>query len=244
MNTFMALQSKLIILQAISQKNCVLCGMTSKQDLCTACRDNLPQIPANHCPTCLLPVATSLTCGTCLKTQPAFTRSIAALQYTFPVNALIHSLKYQSNLAIAPVLANLLLEKTNVAKKPDFIVPMPLHPKRLKERGFNQALEIARYISNHNKITLLPDTCIRVRNTASQTTLPWTDRQKNIRDAFSCKMDFSSKHVAVVDDVMTTGATLNEISKVLRQCGAEEVSGWMVARAFLELNKTTINTHF
>jgi len=240
----MTLQSKSIILQAINQKNCVLCDITCKQDLCISCRDNLPQIPTNHCPTCLLPVTTSLTCGSCLKNPPAFTRTIAALRYTFPVDALIHALKYQSNLAIAPVLANLLLEKTSAAKKPDFIVPMPLHPKRLKERGFNQALEIARYISSHNKITLLPDTCMRVRDTAAQTKLPWKDRQKNIRDAFSCKMDFSSKHVAVVDDVMTTGATLNEISKVLRQCGAEEVSGWMVARALPELNKTTINTHF
>ncbi len=240
----MLLQSQSSILQAISQKNCLLCGISSEQDLCISCRDNLPQIPANHCPTCLLPVATSLTCGTCLKKPPAFTRIIAALHYTFPVDALIHSLKYQSNLAIAPVLANLLLEKTNIARKPDFIIPMPLHPKRLRERGFNQALEIARQLPNNNKITLLPNACTRTRNTPSQTGLPWKDRQKNIRDAFSCKMDFSSKHVAVVDDVLTTGATLNEIAKVLRNCGATEVSGWVIARALPGLNKTTINTDF
>ncbi len=244
MHTFMALQNNPIILQAVSLRNCVLCGITCKQDLCIACRDNLPQIPNNHCPTCLLPVATSLTCGTCLKKPPAFTRAIAALQYSFPVDALIHTLKYQSNLAIAPILANLLLEKTNKLKKPDFIIPMPLHPTKLKERGFNQALEIARCLSSHNNITLLPDTCKRVKNTAAQTRLPWKDRQKNIQDAFSCKMDFSSKHVAIVDDVMTTGATLNEISKILRKCGAEEVNGWVIARALPELNKTTINTHF
>lgn len=240
----MLLQSKSIILQAISQKNCLLCGISSEQDMCISCRDNLPQIPTNHCPTCLLPVGTSLTCGACLKNQPAFTRTISALHYTFPVDALMHSLKYQSNLAIAPVLANLLLEKTNIERKPDFIIPMPLHPTRLRERGFNQALEIARQLSSNNKITLLPDTCTRIRNTSSQTGLPWKERQKNIRDAFSCKMDFSSKHVAVVDDVMTTGATLNEIAKVLRNCGAIEVSGWVVARALPRLNKTTINTNF
>ena len=240
----MTLQSKSFILQSITQNNCVLCGITCNQDLCISCRDNLPQIPTQHCPTCLLPTITSLTCGRCLKTPPAFTRTIAALQYTFPVDALIHALKYQSNLAIAPVLAKLLFKKTSATEKPDFIVPMPLHPKRLKERGFNQALEIARYLSSKNKITLLPDTCIRVKNTVAQTGLPWKDRQKNIRNAFSCKMDFSSKHIAVIDDVMTTGATLNEISKVLRQCGAEEVSGWVVARALPELNKTMVNTHF
>lgn len=240
----MILQSKSIILQAISKKNCLLCGISSKQDLCIACRDNLPQIPLNHCPTCLLPVATSLTCGACLKKPPAFTRTIAALHYTFPIDALIHALKYHSNLAIAPVLANLLLEKTNATEPPDFIIPMPLHPVRLRERGFNQALEIAQYLSSSNKIKLLPDSCTRVRNTLSQTGLPWKDRQKNIRDAFSCKMDFSSKHIAIVDDVMTTGATLNEIAKILRNCGATKVSGWVVARALPGLNKTTINTNF
>ncbi len=236
----MLLQNKSIILQAISQKNCLLCGVSSEQDLCISCRDNLPQIPTDHCPVCLLPVATSLTCGTCLKKPPAFTRIVAALHYTFPVDALIHSLKYQSNLAIAPVLANLLLEKTNIARKPDFIIPMPLHPTRLRERGFNQALEIARQLPNNN-ITLLSNACTRIRNTPSQTGLPWKDRQKNIRDAFSCKMDFSSKHVAVIDDVMTTGATLNEIAGVLRNCGATGVSGWVIARALPGLNKTTQN---
>lgn len=240
----MLLQSKPIILQAISQKNCLLCGISSEQDLCFSCQDNLPQIPANHCPTCLLPVITSLTCGTCLKKPPAFTRIIAALHYTFPVDALIHSLKYQPNLPIAPVLANLLLEKTSIATKPDFIIPMPLHPKRLRERGFNQALEIARQLPNNNKTTLLSNVCKRIRNTPSQTGLPWKDRQKNIRDAFSCKIDFSSKHVAVIDDVMTTGATLNEIAKVLRICGATEVSGWVIARALPGLNRTTINADF
>ena len=240
----MILQSKSIISQAISKRNCLLCGVLSKQDLCIACRDNLPLIPLNHCPICLLPVATSLTCGACLKKPPAFTRTIAALHYTFPIDALIHALKYHSNLAIAPVLAKLLLEKTYTTEPPDFIIPMPLHPVRLRERGFNQALEIARQLSSNNKIELLPNTCARVRNTPSQTGLPWKDRQKNIRDAFSCKMDFSSMHIAIVDDVMTTGSTLNELAKVLRNSGATKVSGWVVARALPELNKTTINTNF
>ena len=139
---------------------------------------------------------------------------------------------------------HLLLEKTRATEPPDFIIPMPLHPARLRERGFNQALEIAQQLSNNNKIELLPNTCTRVRNTPSQTGLPWKDRQKNIRDAFSCKMDFSSKHIAIVDDVMTTGATLNELAKTLRNCGATKVSGWVIARALPGLNKTTINTNF
>ncbi|MDP1559509.1 MAG: ComF family protein [Nitrosomonas sp.] len=240
--TLIFLDNKLNILQAFSWKNCLLCGTLSKTDLCSPCQNKLPQLPADHCPICLLPVATSLVCGACLGKPPAFTRTIAALHYTFPVDALIHSLKYQSNLAIAPILANLLIEKINTIEKPDFIIPMPLHPARLRERGFNQALEIGRYISKKNQIALLPNACMRIRNTPSQTGLPWKERQKNIRDAFSCKMDFSTKHVAILDDVMTTGATLNELAKVLLKSGATKVSGWVVARALPVWDKTTFNS--
>lgn len=192
----------------------------------------------------MLPVAASLVCGACLSQPPAFTQTIAALHYTFPVDALIHSLKYQANLAIAPILANLLIEKINTSENPDFIIPMPLHAARLRERGFNQALEIGRYISRKKQITLLPDTCMRIRNTPSQTGLPWKQRQKNIRNAFSCKMNFSEKHVVILDDVMTTGATLNELAKVILKSGANKVSGWVVARTLPMKDITILNSKF
>jgi ComF family protein len=186
-------------------------------------------------------VPTAEICGACLAKPPAFTRTIAALRYTFPIDALIHTLKYQSNLAIAPILTNLLITRLKGLKAtermPDIIIPMPLHPVRLRERGFNQAMEISRYISKHMGIVLLPDSCQRIKHTPPQTGLPWKDRHKNIRKAFSCKIDFSGKHVALVDDVMTTGATLNELAKALKKQGATEISNWVIARTLPEINQ-------
>jgi ComF family protein len=225
--------------QFLIQKNCVLCGAATNQDLCEPCYHHLPQLPPDHCPICLSPVPTAEICGACLAKPPAFTRTTAALRYTFPVDALIHSLKYQTNLAIAPILANLLIARLKTMERlPDIIIPMPLHPIRLRERGFNQAMEISRYISKQTGIVLLPDSCRRIKHTLPQTGLPWKERQKNIRKAFTCKLDLSEKHIALVDDVMTTGTTLNELSKVLRQQGANEISNWVIARALPQINQT------
>ncbi len=217
----------------------MLCGASTNQDICEPCYDHLPQLPVNHCPVCWWPVPTAEICGACLKKPPAFTRTIAAVRYTFPIDALIHSLKYQANLAIAPILANLLIAKLKaIHEKPDIIIPMPLHPIRLRERGFNQAMEISRYLARQLGIVLLPDSCSRIRHTPPQTELPWRDRQRNIRKAFSCKIDASGKHIALVDDVMTTGATLNELATILRQQGAVEISNWVIARTLPETHST------
>lgn len=114
--------------------------------------------------------------------------------------------------------------------KPDLLLPMPLHPGRLKERGFNQSLEIAKPISRWLDIPLAADACQRTRDTPTQTGLKWKERRRNVRGAFACDLDLSGKKIAILDDVMTTGATLNEISRVLKACGASEVSAWVVAR--------------
>jgi ComF family protein len=142
---------------------------------------------------------------------------------------------------MARVLADLLIAHIDsVASigRPDFIVPMPLHPDRLRERGFNQALAIARRVSKKTGIALLPDACQRIRNTPSQTGLPWKEREQNIRRAFTCEAKLEGKHVAMLDDVMTTGATLNELAKVLCKHGATHVSGWVVARTLRDAGPT------
>ena len=233
------LYNELIIVQILGQKNCVLCDIPTKKDLCEPCYNHLPQLPLNQCPICLWPVPTAEICGACLAEPPAFTRTIAALRYTFPVDAMIRALKYETDLAIAPILANFFITRFKATEKiiPDVIIPMPLHPIRLRERGFNQAMEISRYISKHMGITLLPDSCQRIKHTPPQTGLAWKDRQKNIRKAFSCKIELSGKHVALVDDVMTTGATLNELAKILRKQGAAEISNWVIARTLPEINQ-------
>jgi ComF family protein len=153
------------------------------------------------------------------------------------VDALLHSLKYHANLAMASVLADLLTARIDPDALPDFIVPMPLHPARLRARGFNQALEISRRVSRKSGVALLPDICRRIKDTPSQTGLPWKEREKNIRNAFSCEADLRGKHVAMLDDVMTTGATFNELAKALRKSGAAQVSGWVVARTLSSHDK-------
>lgn len=220
-----------------NQKNCILCDIISTEDFCEPCAAHLPWLSQQHCPVCLWPTPDDQVCGTCLQKPPAYTRTIAALSYTFPVDALIQSLKYQANLAMAPILAQLIVKKlSKTPHKPDILIPMPLHPARLRARGFNQAMELGRFISKQMDIPLLADGCQRKKNTSPQTGLPWKARQSNIRNAFECTMAFSGKHVGVVDDVMTTGTTLNELAKILRRQGAAEISNWIVARTLPETN--------
>lgn len=193
---------------------------------------NLPRLPAQHCPSCLLPITPARICGSCLHNPPAWTNAIAALRYTFPVDAMIQALKYRPDLTLAPILADCLLSVIpSSATLPDYVIPVPIHAVRLRQRGFNQALEIGRYLCKQTSSTLLLDACSRSRDTVSQTELPWRKRQKNVRGAFACQQDLTGKHVAIVDDVMTSGATLNELSKVLRRQGAVAISIWVVARA-------------
>ncbi len=224
------LNSRLNITRFFFRKHCLLCGAASDGNMCPPCLGSLPQLPLHLCKVCALPAAESRVCGSCLANPPAFDRTIASLSYAFPVDALVHSLKYQKNLSIAPVLANLLVTRIDGIALPDFIVPMPLHSARVRERGFNQALEIARRVAKVTGIALLPAACQRIKNTPSQTGLPWKEREQNIKGAFMCEADLTSKRIAILDDVMTTGATLNELAKVLRKSGATHVSGWVVAR--------------
>jgi len=213
-------------------RQCVLCLAPGSNGLCEACDANLPRLPAQHCPLCLLPIAPARICGSCLHNPPAWTNAIAALRYTFPVDAMIQALKYRPDLALVPILADCLLSAISPpVALPDYVIPVPIHMARLRQRGFNQALEIGRYLCKQTGSTLLMDACSRSRDTVSQTELPWKERQKNVRGAFACRQDLTGKHVAIVDDVMTSGATLNELSKVLRRQGAVTISIWVVARA-------------
>ena len=169
-------------------------------------------------------------CGQCLAKPPAFDRTLAVLIYAFPADALIQAMKYGHQLALAPTLAGLLAEAAATGERPDVLVPMPLHPLRLRERGFNQALELAKIIAHQLGIPLLPQGAERTRATPPQVGLPWKERTANLRGAFSSSLDYTGKHVAIVDDVMTTGTSLNELAKALRRQGASEVSAWAVAR--------------
>lgn len=219
------------IVQRFLPHSCCLCGaLSGRQPLCPGCHADLPWHSAPQCPRCASPTHDGAVCGQCLRKPPHFDRTLAVLTYAFPADALIQALKYRHQLPLVPALATFLAELAASAPRPDLVMPMPLHPSRVRERGFNQALELAKIVARQLDIPLLPRGSERIRATPPQVGLPWKERAANLRGAFSSDLDLAGKHVAIVDDVMTTGASLNELAKVLRRQGAREVSAWVVAR--------------
>lgn len=217
-------------------QDCFLCAAAAGNDLlCKACSDDLPRLPGFCCPVCALPTPSGETCGTCLKQAPHFDATRSCFSYLFPVDRLVQALKYRHRLVVADFLAHALLEAlATPAKLPppaDLLLALPLSAQRLRQRGFNQALEIARPLARRLEIPLLLDGYARAIDTAPQASLPWKARHQNIRGAFECALDLTGKEVIVVDDVMTTGATLNEFARTLKKHGAARVSNWVAARA-------------
>jgi ComF family protein len=210
---------------------CLLCAAPAKSaNLCDGCRADLPELPRDRCPVCAEPTLAAAVCGACLAHPPRFERVLAPAAYAYPLDRLIQSFKYSGNLAVAPLLVDLMLPAILAEPLPDVIVPMPLSAERLRERGFNQSLEIAKLIGRRAGIALRSQACVRVRHGEAQSALPFARRADNVRGAFVCMEDFAGLAVAVVDDVLTTGATLNELARVLRHRGAARVVGWMAAR--------------
>lgn len=210
---------------------CVLCGSMSHHGLwCEACDAAMPYLDMPHCPVCCLPTPLGEVCGHCLRHPPAYTRTLAAFSYSFPINKLIQEMKYAEQLALSHIFAEKLLQRIDTARLPDHIIPMPLHPAKLRRRGFNQALLVATRLARRLDVSLLSHACQRLRDTPSQSSLSWKARGKNVRGAFRCDTDLSGKHVALVDDVLTTGASLNALAEAVKKCGATEVSAWVVAR--------------
>lgn len=215
--------------QSLPAQPCLLCGAPSQSRAwCDACDAALPCLNTPHCPVCALPTFNGAICGHCLQQPPHFKCTVAAYSYAFPLDKLVLALKYGEKFYLANSLGAMLAQRVTV--RPDCLVAMPLHPLRLRERGFNQSLQLARRIGQQLELPLLPYACRRVRNTPSQSSLPWKERNKNMRKAFSCSADVAGKHVAIVDDVMTTGATVNELALAIMNAGASEVSAWVVAR--------------
>jgi len=226
------MNSRSTFLRGMLPRDCVLCGGPGgNSPLCPPCRRALPWLPAERCPVCAAPSAGNAVCGTCLAEPPVFLRSCAALLYEFPVDALVQAFKYRGDLPLGDTLGQLLRDAVAVEPRADAIIPMPLHPARLRERGFNQALELARRVGQALRLRVLARACVRLRDTPPQASLPWKERSGNIRGAFACEADLTGKRIAIVDDVMTTGHTLNELARALKRAGAAEVYCWVVARA-------------
>ncbi len=221
----------LSIAQWLLSPVCLLCGGRGDVDgLCEGCRYSLPRLTHRRCPVCAIPEATGELCGRCLHEQPHFDRVVAPFLYEYPATVLIRELKYRGNLACARPLAAGLADALDQEPYPDLVVPMPLARSRLAERGFNQAMELARTLAADFGLHVCIDVCRRTRASAPQAALPWKQRKTNVRNAFACDVDVRGKSVAVIDDVLTTGATLSELALTLKRCGAREVIGWIAAR--------------
>jgi len=216
------------IANSLMPQDCFVCGTESgAESLCAACRAALPRQPPS-CPVCAIPTTAGATCGRCLHAPPAFDASRAAFAYAFPVDRVVQALKYRHRLALAGFFADALLPL--LAPQAAVLLPMPLHVRRLRERGFNQAVEIARPLARASGLPLEFDAVSRVLNTAPQASLPWKARSGNMRGAFRCDASFGGKTVIVVDDVMTTGATLDALARTLKLHGAARVENLVIAR--------------
>lgn len=219
-------------LDALLPPLCLLCGAPCAADgatLCDACRRDLPALPAAHCPNCLLETPQGERCGACLAHPPHFDRAFALYRYDFPLDHLVQDLKYHARFALAHCWGEE-LAGASADFAADCVIPLPLHPKRLQERGYNQALEIARHCARVRHLPLDIRGLEKCRATPPQSGLSLRARQKNLKGAFFCARDFSGQRLLLIDDVLTTGTTANEATRVLKRHGAASVAIAVVAR--------------
>lgn len=213
---------------------CVLCGATgySGPDLCPACEADLARIES-PCPSCGMPLTEqgASCCGQCLQHPPPYRHTVSPFYYQPPLMQLVTDLKFQQQLKIARLFAGLLAEALSHSPRPDCIIPVPLHPRRLRERGFNQSLEIARLLGKQLGVPVAQRLCRRTRHTSPQTGLDAKARKRNIKNAFGLTGGCHYRHVAILDDVITTGNTVSELARLLARNGVKEIEVWSVARA-------------
>lgn len=217
---------------SILPPRCLICDQTGRVDidLCAACWRDLPFNPL-CCPRCALPLsAPAPACSLCLARSPVFRNTVAPLQYLIPVSTLVPRLKFHQDLAAGRLLAEIFCRLTPQIDLPEALLPVPLHPARVRQRGFDQALELARMIAKNKSIPLRRDLLQRARNTSAQSYLDAADRRKNLANAFVASRKPMPAHVALLDDVMTTGTTVNECAKVLLKAGVKRVDIWVMAR--------------
>ncbi|MBY0573946.1 MAG: ComF family protein [Undibacterium sp.] len=212
---------------------------SATEPICAACRQQYFIRAQARCYQCALPLEKlddQSHCGECLSTVPHFDRSISACSYAPPLDQLVLGLKFMQSLAYANLMATQIAEQMRAlhAISPDLLCAVPLGPQRLIERGFNQALEIAKPLAKKLSLPLQPQLLIRLRDTLPQGHLSGKERKQNLSKAFILNPEFlgqiEGKHIGVVDDVITTGTSLNEIAKLLKRFGASQVTNLVFAR--------------
>ena len=224
------------LLRIVLPPRCVLCGApgVDGRDLCAGCVGDLT-INTPCCPRCALPLEVPAPlCGECLQREPPFAAAWAPFRYDHPLDLLETRFKFGRDLAAGRVLAELMMLRAsiNAPVRPALLIPVPLHRARLRERGYNQALELAKPLAQALGIALRHDLLVRSKATPPQTGLDAKARRRNLRGAFALAPNAGlPAHVVLFDDVMTTGTTLREAARVLRRAGVARVDLWALARA-------------
>lgn len=211
---------------------CLLCGLPGDREaLCRACAAELPLLgPA--CQRCAMPLESAQICGRCLQQPPVADLSFSLYRYQAALRRCVTGFKFQQQLQFADFFADRMQQQLAARDKlPDCLVPIPLHPLRLRQRGFNQAYEISRRLARALNLDCRPELLQRIRYTRSQSQLSFKQRHRNIRRAFCCTQQNLPAHIAIIDDVMTSGSTTAEAARVLRQNGAKTIEVWTIARA-------------
>lgn len=222
---------------------CALCGardVPGPADLCTFCAQSFPRL-GDCCPRCAMPRPTSGApggtphCEACLRRAPEFDRAVVPFHYAWPVDRLVRGLKFEGRRPFARLLGLELAAARAAldAPWPEALVPLPLHPRRFRERGFNQAEEIARHAARALRLPLATHALERALPTREQTGLTAAERRRNVRHAFRMRRPLAGMHIALLDDVLTTGSTAGEAARALKSGGAARVELWAVARAAL-----------
>ncbi len=213
---------------------CLLCGALGMVgvDLCAACAAELPR-NTDCCARCAVPLpSASALCGQCQRQAPPWDGAWAPFRYDWPLDRLESRYKFSANLSVGRALSTLWQAEPMPMDRPDWVIPVPLHRSRLRRRGYNQALELARQLARAWSLPCRHQVLYRVRATETQTGLGASARRSNVRGAFRlCEGLSLPAHVAILDDVMTTGATLAECTRALKRAGVARVDVWALARA-------------
>ncbi|MBY4678533.1 ComF family protein [Marinobacterium arenosum] len=217
-----------------NNQHCILCHLQpAPEGICPACRQDLPWLRLS-CPRCALPrsLSSDAPCGHCQRRPPAYDRIQAACRYQFPIDQLISAIKYHRCVQYLPALSRLLAQRLVDSKPmPQLLVAVPMHSDKLYQRSYNQAWLLARHLSRQLQIPLANDLLCKVRPTAQQMGLSRVERQRNLRGSFALsRQQALPQHVALIDDVMTTGTTMEEIARLLKYHGVSRVEGWVIAR--------------
>ncbi|MCP3851433.1 MAG: ComF family protein [Gammaproteobacteria bacterium] len=212
-------------------------------DLCHHCIDAL-ELNQHCCQRCASPMEQPqlnnnpiILCGNCLSHHFYYDRVYSPFIYSEEMRYLIKKMKYQKKIHFAHTLSKLFIQKANTINDfqlPQAILPMPMHKRRLRQRGFNQALELSRTLASHYQLPLNYGYLLRDKYTELQAGMNAIERKKNVQNAFHLKGSMHYDHIALVDDVMTTGSTVNEAAKALKQSGIKKVDIWIIARAGFE----------